>query len=116
MSSTIAYGLLAHTCASSTAELTFLTAAASIEYNGVLRVVNIDTTDAQDYGIAHCAASGTAANSEWIVYPGTPIAALSVPHEYSIHLGKSEELRVQSSTADKVTYHFSGEKKITEGS
>ena len=112
MAESITWGLIACDCPSDTNEGILYTAGADEECNGVLRVVNHDTVTAT-YGFAHCAATGVASLQEWIAPPGVQLDPARPPHEYSVHLGKSQELRRESGTANKVSFHFSGEKKVT---
>lgn len=107
---TITYGRHASTRPTDTSETMLLLAGSNEEYNGVLRVCNQDT-EIREYYVAHCAATGAASGDEWIAYaieiiPGEP------PHEYSLHIGNSEEIRIKASVADKISFHFSGEKKV----
>ena len=113
MSETITWGLHASAIPANTDEASLLLAGANEEYNGVLRIVNQDTTT-KTYGLAHCAAAvGGALDKEWVAFPGTEVPAASPPHEYSIHLGNNEEIRIKSGTGDKVSFHITGEKKVT---
>ena len=110
MSTTITYGLFASTRPTDISETVLLLAGSNEEYNGVLRVCNQDTKT-RTYYIAHCSDTGAASDDEWIAYaveivPGEP------PAEYSLHIGNNEEIRVKASVADKINFHFSGEKKV----
>ncbi len=110
MATTITWGLHASSRPANTSEAALLLAGANEEYNGVLRVCNQDTT-VRTYYIAHCAATGAASGDEWIAY-ATEIDAGESPHEYSLHIGNNEEIRIRASVADKISFHFSGEKKV----
>ena len=110
MATVITYGRHASTRPADTLEAALLLAGSSEEYNGVLRVCNQDT-EVRTYYIAHCAATGAASGDEWIAYAVEIIPGES-PHEYSLHIGNSEEVRIKASVADKISFHFSGEKKV----
>ncbi len=110
MATTITWGLHASSKPTDTAEAALLLAGQNEEYNGVLRVCNQDTK-ARTYYVAHCADSGEAQEKEWIAY-ATEIDAGEAPHEYSLHIGNEEEIRIKVSEADTISFHFSGEKKV----
>ena len=110
MATTISYGKWASVRPANTDEAALLLAAASTEYNGVLRVCNQDSVT-RTYRIAHCAATGVASGDEWLAYD-KEISANDT-HEWSIHLGASQEIRHKVSVADKISLHISGEKKVT---
>jgi len=78
-----------------------------VEVNGVLRIVNQDTTF-QTYGVAHTFASGAAAGKDWIIPDGKQISKLWTD-EASIHAKYGEYIRVKSGAADKVSFHLSGQ-------
>ena len=109
MATTITWGLFASACPGNTDEAALLTAGANEEYNGVLRICNQDTVT-RHYYVAHCAATGPASADEWIAY-NTLIASQDPPQEYSLHVGNNEEIRIKTDIADKISFHFSGEKK-----
>ena len=83
------------------------------EIDGVLRVCNQDTSS-RTYRIAHTTAGHgdvAADGDDWIAYD-VSISANTV-HEYSIHANASETVRVLASVADKISFHLSGNKKVT---
>ena len=110
MATTISYGRWASVRPANTNEAALLLAAASTEYNGVLRICNQDSSS-RTYRIAHCAATGAASGDEWLAYDKE--IAKNDAQEWSIHLGSAEEIRIKASIADKLSFHFSGEKKVT---
>jgi len=110
MAVTLSYGIHACACPDNTTEAALLLAAAGTEYTGLLRVVNLGSST-NTYRLAHCAAAGAAESAEWLAYD-TEIDANST-HDYSIDLGVAEEIRYKSGTADEVTFHYSGTKKVT---
>lgn len=111
MAETITWGLLASSRPASTDEAVLLLAGAAEEFNGVLRVCNQDSST-RTYRIAHCAATGAATGEDWLAYD-TEILTATAPDEYSIHLGNNEEIRIKASVVDKLSFHYSGEKKVT---
>lgn len=110
MATTITWGYHASICPANTDETALLTAGANEEYNGVLRICNQDTVT-RNYYVAHCQATGAASADEWLAY-NVLIPSQDVPHEYSLHIGNNEEIRVKASVADKISFHFTGEKKV----
>lgn len=100
MATTITWGLHASSRPAGIDEVALLLAGANEEYNGVLRVCNQDTMP-RTYYVAHCAATGAASGDEWIAY-ATEIDAGEGPHEYSLHIGNEEEIRIKASVADKI--------------
>jgi hypothetical protein len=107
---TLSEGVWATAFPTDTDEAALLLAAAGYEYIGVLRINNHDT-GVQTYGFAVCLATGAATDNEWVAPVGTEIAAKRPPHEYSVHLGSGQEIRIQSGEASKVGFHFSGTRK-----
>jgi len=97
-------------CPADTVEGILVTAGADTEYNGVLRVVNLDASK-HTYSIWHCPVTGTGADSSYLAkdqfVPGNTTV------EWSINLGKSHELRRKSGLANNITFHYSGRKKVT---
>ena len=110
MATTITYGILDTARPADTSEAALYLVPASTEINGVLRVCNQDSSP-RTYRIAHCKATGAADGTEWIAYDRN-INAEST-HEYSIHAGAAEEIRIKASVADKLSFHLSGQKKVT---
>ena len=110
MATTITWGLHASSRPADKNEAALLLAGQNEEYNGVLRVCNQDTMP-RAYYVAHCKESGAASDDEWIAY-ATEIDAGEGPHEYSLHIGNEEEIRIKVSEADTISFHFSGEKKV----
>ena len=104
---TISYGVWASLRPANTSEAALLLAGATDEYNGVIRVCNQDSVE-RTYSIAHCAATGAAVGKDWLAFE-TKIPA-NKSREWSIHLGSSQEIRVQTNIADKVSFHLSGAK------
>lgn len=83
---------------------------ASTELTSFLRVCNQDSV-ARTYSVAHCSDTGAASDDEWI-RKTFPIAPYDT-HEISILANAAEEIRVQASVADKISFHLSGCKKVT---
>ena len=108
MAETIVWGRMASARPANTDEAALLLAGANVEYNGVLRVCNQDSS-ARTFRIAHCAATGAAAGDEWLAYDKEILANDTL--EFSIHLGNNEEVRIRASVGDLLTFHFSGEQK-----
>jgi len=87
---------------------------ASTEGDGVLRVCSQHTSTVK-YRIAHCTAGHgdvAADGDDWIAYDVELIAG-DPPHEYSIHGNATETIRIKADTADKISFHFSGNLKVT---
>ena len=110
MSETITWGLLASDRPANTDEAALLLAGANEEFNGVLRICNQDSST-RTYRLAHCAATGGATGEDWLAYDEEILANTTV--EWSVHLGNDEEIRRKASIADKLSFHYSGEKKVT---
>lgn len=110
MAETITWGLIASERPANTDEAALYLAGATEECNGVLRVCNQDSTE-RTYSIAHCAVTGVAAGKDWLAFE-TKISAKKTK-EWSIHLGNNQELRRQTNVTDKMSFHYSGEKKVT---
>lgn len=104
---TISYSGWACLRPSNTNEAALFLAGATEEYNAVVRICNQDSVE-RTYSLAHCMATGVASGAEWLAFE-TKIPAKKT-REWSIHLGNSQEIRVQTNIADKVSFHFSGAK------
>jgi hypothetical protein len=80
---------------------------ASTQIVGILRISNQDSAQ-RTYRVAHCSNTGTAENSEFLIYD-KPIDAYDT-HEISINANAAEEIRIKASVADKLAFNLSGMK------
>ena len=99
------YGLIASSRPASTDEAVLKLVPASTSYVAVLRICNQDTVQ-RSYSVAHCAATGTATGEDWLAY-NKPIDSYDT-HEISISADAAEEIRIDASVADKLSFHLSG--------
>lgn len=86
---------------------------AATEIDAVLRICNQDSS-ARTYRVAHTTAGHgdvAADGDDWIAYDVT--IEPGIPHEYSIHGNATETIRIKASVADKLSFHLSGNKKVT---
>jgi hypothetical protein len=86
---------------------------ASTEMDGFLRICNQDTS-ARTFRYAHTTAGhgdNAADGDDWIFYYKTINANDTI--EISVHAKATETLRVQASVADKISFHLSGNLKVT---
>lgn len=104
---------LASLCPSDTTEVQLYVVPASTEIDGLLRVVNLDTVE-HTYSVAHCDAGhgdNNANDSDFMPYNCTVSA--NTMHEISIHAGPTETIRVTSGSSSNVSFHLSGNKKVS---
>ena len=105
-------GKIAALCPADALEAQLYSVPAATELDGLLRIVNKDTVT-QNYSVAHCNAgwgNTAASNSDWLVY--NQAIAPNTMHEISIHAGPTETVRIKSSSAAKISFHLSGNKKV----
>jgi hypothetical protein len=110
MAISISYGCFASIRPADTSLNTLITADNDKEYNGVLRVCNQDSS-LRTYTIAHLTATGLPAGKDYIAYEKE--INFNATEEWSLHIGAGEEIQVKTDAADKVSFHFSGECKVT---
>ena len=107
-------GIIATAFPSDTNEVQLYSVPAGTSIDGVLRISNQNTAQSSYY-IAQCPAGhgdNPAANTDWIA-TGVYIGAIgNAPHEYSIHAGPTETIRIKAGTASVLTFHFSGNKEV----
>jgi hypothetical protein len=99
---------IAGLCPANTTENRLYLVPASTQIDAVLRIVNLDTTS-QTYRLAHTATDVAATTADYLAYNMEILAGDT--HEWSIHANAAETIRVLSSTASKICYHLSGNKK-----
>lgn len=103
---------LASLCPSDTLEVQLYAVPASTEIDGLLRVVNRDSSE-HSYSLAHCDSGhgDTDANtSDYMPYMCNVSA--NTMHEISIHAGPLETIRVKSESEGNISFHLSGNKKV----
>lgn len=113
MTTTNSRGYIAAVCPANTDETVLYAVSAATDCDGILRVINLGSST-YTYRIAHTNDAGAASSTDWIAYD-TSIAP-GVTYEYSIHIGTiqaAETIRVKSSSANNINFHFSGNKKVT---
>jgi len=106
-------GKLASLRPANTDEAQLYAVPASTEIDGILRICNQDSEE-RAYRIAHTTAghgANPADGDDWLCYD-KPINANDT-HEISIHALATETIRVKASVADKVSFHLSGNKKVS---
>lgn len=103
-------GVFAASCPANTDEAEFLAAAAATEYDGILRITNIDTV-ARTFRVALVASTGAASAKDFIRYDYTLNSCDS--HEVAISIGPANCINIKASVADKLAFNFSGNKKVT---
>jgi len=104
---------LASLCPSTTTQVQLYVVPASTEIDGLLRVVNLSTSE-RTYSVAHCDAGHgdtDANNSDFMPY--NCVIAANTMHEISIHAGPTETIRVTSGSGSNVSFHLSGNKKVS---
>ena len=113
MAITNTYCKLASSRPANTDEAELYAVPAATEINAVLRICNQDT-QARTCRVAHTTAghgAGAADGDDWLYYD------LSIPandtKEISIHANATETIRIKASTADKLSFGLSGQKKVT---
>ena len=87
---------------------------AATEIDAVLRVCNQDTVP-RSCRVAHTTAGHgdvAADGDDWLIYDYS-IGAGDPPIEISIHANATETIRVKASVADKLSFHLSGNAKVT---
>lgn len=86
---------------------------ASTEIDAVLRICNQDSS-ASTFRVAHTTAAhgDVAADADDFLYYDQPIGP-SETFELSIHGNATETIRIKSGTASKLSFHLSGNKKVT---
>lgn len=97
-----------------TAEQQLYVVPAATEIDGLLRICNQDST-ARTYRVAHCQAGHgdvpITNHANWIFYDKT--IAANATEEVSIHARATETIRILASVADKLSFHLSGNIKVT---
>ena len=104
---------LASSTPANTAEVQLYAVPASTEIDAVLRVCNLDS-EHRTCRVAHTTAGhgDTAADSDdWLFYDKTIPANDTI--ELSVHANATETIRVRSSYASVVTFHLSGNAKVS---
>ena len=106
-------GLIASLRPATTAEAQLYVVPALTEIDAVLRICNQDDSE-RTFKVAHCpAAHGDVAadGKDWLFY-NKRIPATET-YEISIHAKATETIRVQASVASLMSFHLSGNKKVT---
>jgi hypothetical protein len=106
-------GKLASSRPADTNEAQLYAVPASTEIDAVLRICNQDTS-ARTCRIAHTTAghgAGAADGDDFLYYDKTVGANDTI--ELSIHAKATETIRIQASVADKLSFHLSGNAKVT---
>jgi len=104
---------IASLCPDSLNEVQLYAVPSDCEIDAVLRINNI-TNDLSTYSIYHCSAGqgDNPANISDIIAKDVYIDGLgNPPHEYSIHAGPTETIRVKSGTVSGLIFHLSGNVK-----
>lgn len=113
MAITNTFGKLVSLRPANTDEAQLYAVPAATEINAVLRICNQDTQQ-RTCRVAHTTAghgASAADGDDWLYYD-KPIPANDTI-EISIHANATETIRVKASTADKLSFHLSGQKKVT---
>ncbi|MCP4488989.1 MAG: hypothetical protein GY820_17005 [Gammaproteobacteria bacterium] len=104
---------LASSRPANTSEAELYLVPAATEIDAVLRICNQDSVQ-RTYEVAHTTAGHgdvAADGDDWLAYdkviPGNDT------HEISIHANATETIRIQASVADLLSFHLSGNKKVT---
>jgi len=107
-------GFISGACPDDTNEVQLYSVPVATEIDAVLRISNIDSTSSS-YSVYHCPA-GQGNNAASVIHTVAPDVAIdpvgSPPHEYSIHAGPTETIRIKSGAASKLIFHLSGNKKM----
>ena len=111
MAITNTFGVIETACPANTDEAALYLVPAATEISAVLRVVILEAVE-HTFKVAHCKATGAAAADEWLAYD-VPWNGLKPAFEISIHAKAGEEIRIESDEADKITFHLSGQTKVT---
>jgi len=107
-------GKISSACPADTDEVQLYSVPAGTEIDAVLRISNIDSVPSS-YSIYHCSANhgDNASIVTDTIAPDVDIDPKgSTPHEYSIHAGPTETIRVKSGSANNIIFHLSGNKKM----
>jgi len=109
-------GFIASLCPDSTDEVQLFSVLAGMEIDAVLRINNLDYIPSS-YSVWHCSAGhgdNPADNTDILISDTFIDPKGTIPHEISIHAGPTETIRIKSGTADMLTFHLSGNKKMVE--
>jgi hypothetical protein len=107
-------GRIAALLPTTTAEQQLYVVPSVTEVDAVLRICNQDAVS-QTYRVAHCQAGhgdvpvSNAGN--WIWYD--KVLPPSKTDEVSLHMGPTETIRVKASVGSKLSFHLSGNVKVT---
>lgn len=107
------YGIIESVRPASTDEVQFYVVPEATEINGVLRVCNQDSAQ-RTCRVAHCdpAHGDSAAEGKDFLWYDKAIPANDT-REISIHANATEPIRIKASVVDKLSFHLSGQKKVT---
>lgn len=106
-------GLIATLLPANTNEAQLYVVPSGTEIDGLLRICNQDTLEST-FSVAHCAAGhgDIAANTREFLFYGAQLLP-NTTAEVSIHAKESETIRIKSGTANKISFHLSGNVKVT---
>ena len=113
MAITNTFGKIASLRPANTDEAQLYTVPAATEVNGVLRVCNQDSV-ARTCRVAHTDTghgAGAAGNDDWLWYDKEIPANDTI--EVTIHATPTQTIRVKASAADVISFHLSGQLKVT---
>ena len=104
-------GWIASQCPAVTTSTLLYTAPANTEIDGVLRIANTGILQAT-YTISHVPTGQSVGQAYYLAYNIT-ISPSSVTNEFSVHCGPGDMIYVSSSVVSTVTFHLSGNTRVT---